>query len=303
VALVAVHDGARPFASAGLFARVIDAARATGAACAALPCHETIKEVDAGGTIRRTADRARLWAAQTPQVFARDRLAALLAEAAAAGVEVTDDSALFDAHGIEVRAVAGERTNLKITTPEDLPLAEAIAAGARDGGREPTVSGAPRVGSGFDIHRLVDGRQLVVCGVELASDRGAEGHSDADVGAHAIIDALLGAAAAGDIGALFPDTDPAYEGADSMRLLAEVGRRLRAGGFAVCGIDVTVFLARPAIRPHLERMRRRIVEATDAPFEAVSVKGKTMNGLGPVGEGLAAAAQATAVLERGPRAP
>jgi 2-C-methyl-D-erythritol 4-phosphate cytidylyltransferase/2-C-methyl-D-erythritol 2,4-cyclodiphosphate synthase len=305
VDLVAVHDGARSLVTPALVSATIRAARHTGAACAALPCYQTMKRVerDAGAAeehvIRGTVDRSCLWSAQTPQVFTRRRLAGYLGEAAHDGIEVTDETALFDMRGLPVRAVVGESSNIKITTHEDLAVAAAILRARSGADMSEPFADAPRVGIGYDIHRLVAGRRLVVCGVELQSDLGAEGHSDADVGAHAIIDALLGATASGDIGTLFPDTDAANKDADSMKLLAEVNARLRERGFRTESLDVTVFLARPAVAPHANDMRARLASACGVSAERIGIKAKTMNGLGPVGEGEAVAAQAAAVVRRG----
>ena len=154
------------------------------------------------------------------------------------------------------------------------------------------------VGHGYDIHPLVKGRPLVVCGVELESELGADGHSDADVVAHAVIDALLGAAALGDIGRLFPDTDPAYKDADSMKLLARVRDKLLAEGFAPVSVDATVFLERPKVSPHVDEMVRGLSSAAGIPADRVNIKAKTMNGMDSVGRGEAVAAEATAVVLR-----
>jgi len=311
VEIVAVHDGARPLASAGLFTRVIEAARRTGASCAALPCCDTLKRVEQSperpALVRGTVDRSRLWAAQTPQAFRARELRRLLAEAEREGLEVTDEATLFDGKGLPVEAVTGEATNVKITTPEDLRLAEAILRGApaardpawlAEGRQDPGL----RVGSGFDVHRLVPGRRLVIGGVELESELGAEGHSDADVAAHAVIDALLGAAALGDIGRLFPDSDPAYAGADSLELLARARGHLERSGFEPVSVDVTVFLEKPRLADRLPEMAARLSRAAGLAAGCVSVKAKSANGVGPVGEGRAVAAQATALVRlRGDR--
>ncbi len=300
VDLVAVHDGARPLVEPELFDRALDAARRTGASCVSLPVGETLKRVDrseegAGSPpmIGGTVDRSRLWAAQTPQAFRRADLARLLDEAGRDGAHLTDDAQAFDRAGLPVEAVPGSPRNIKITTPEDLAMAEAILAGGEVGARD------VRVGTGFDIHPLVPGRRLVACGVELDSPVGGEGHSDADAAVHAVIDSLLGACAMGDIGTLFPDTDPAYKDADSVKLLADVAARLRDAGFEPRSLDVTVLLERPKLAPHVGEMRAKLARAVGIPGERVSVKAKTMNGVGPVGEGKAYAAQATAVVGAG----
>ena len=298
VEIVAVHDGVRPFVTADVFSRAIVAARRTGAACVALPVTQTLKRVEPGeggaSVIRGTLDRSGLWAAQTPQAFRAADLRRLLDEAAREGVEVTDDAQLFDRKGLVVEAVRGEAINIKITTPEDLKMAECILART---GRADDL----RVGTGCDLHPLIEGRRLVVCGVEIESPVGGAGHSDADAAAHAAIDALLGACALGDIGTLFPDSDPRFKDAESVALLADVAGRVREAGFEPRSLDVTVMLAKPKLAANIQAMRARLAEATSLPPGRVSVKAKSMNGVGPVGEGRAYAAQAAALVARRPR--
>ena len=295
IELVAVHDGARPLVEPELFDRALGAAGRTGAACVSLPVGETLKRVEEGAgsppMIGETVDRSRLWAAQTPQAFRRADLARLLGEADREGIDLTDDAQAFDRSGLPVEAVPGSPRNIKITTPEDLAMAEAILASPGD----------VRVGTGFDMHPLAPGRRLVACGVELDSPVGGEGHSDADAATHAVVDALLGACAMGDIGTLFPDTEPKYKDADSVGLLAEATARLRDAGFEPRSLDVTVLLEKPKLVPHIDRMRGHLARAVGIPEDRVSVKAKTMNGIGPVGEGKAYAAQATAVVGAGGR--
>lgn len=294
VELVVVHDGARPLVRPEVFGRVIEAACRTGAACAALPCYETLKRVEGAPEeaviARETLDRSKIWAAQTPQAFRAQTLRELLEEAEHSGIDVTDEAALFDRKGLPVELVPGERTNVKITTPEDLALAEAICGVVQR--YEPDM----RVGMGFDIHRLVPGRRLILAGEDIPSELGAEGHSDADVAAHAAIDAILGAAALGDIGRLFPDSDPAYAGANSLELLAETRRRLKQAGFEPLSLDVTIFISRPRIAERAEVMAANLARALGLERGRVGVKAKSANGIGPVGEGLAVAAQACALV-------
>ena len=205
---------------------------------------------------------------------------------------MTDEASLFEKAGLPVVPVPGERRNIKITTPEDLEMAEALIASG--------LGGNVRVGTGNDIHRLVPaaetGRRLVVCGVELESDLGALGHSDADAACHAVIDALLGACALGDVGRLFPDTDPAFKDADSLKLLEEATQHVRQAGFEPRSVDVTVLLERPKLAPHIDEMRRNLARATGLAEGCVSVKAKTSEGLGPVGEGKAIEAHAMATI-------
>jgi len=299
VEVVAVHDGVRPFVPHDIFSAAIVAARRTGAACVALPVKETLKRVagecgTSGPVIGETVDRSDLWGAQTPQAFRAADLRRLLSEAARDGVEVTDDTQLFDRAGLAVEAVRGDARNIKITTPEDLSLAEVMLL--IEGGGMQEGHDDMRVGTGLDLHPLTPGRRLVVCGIELESDVGGGGHSDADAAAHAAIDALLGACAMGDIGTLFPDTDPAHKDARSVDMLADVAGRVRAGGFEPRSLDITVMLAKPKLGPYVQSMRESLARATGLPLERVSVKAKSMNGLGPVGEGSAYAAQAAALV-------
>jgi 2-C-methyl-D-erythritol 2,4-cyclodiphosphate synthase len=192
-----------------------------------------------------------------------------------------------------VRLVEGEQTNIKITTPEDLPVVDAIAR--EQDGREP--AGA-RVGTGYDLHRLVPGRPLVLGGITVPSERGALGHSDADVVCHAATDAILGAAALGDIGRHFPDTDPRWKDASSLDLLARAVAVVREAGFAVTNVDVTVVLEAPKIKGHIDAMRAAVGAAMGIATDHVSIKGKTNEGVDAVGRGEAIAAHATALLRR-----
>lgn len=281
--LVGIHDGARPLVSAALVDTVIAAARETGAAAAAIPVRDTLKRADTAGSITGTVDREGLWRVQTPQVFDRQMYTRALAAAKAAGQDYTDDCQLLEAAGQPVRLVPGEETNLKLTAPADVPLAQAIL-------RQRKGDGGMHVGHGYDVHRLVEGRPLILGGITVPFERGLLGHSDADVLTHAVMDALLGAAALGDIGGLFPDTDPAYAGADSIELLTRVIDRLRQAGYAPDNIDATVLAQQPKLKPYIPAMRERLAAACGLPVTAVSVKATTEEGLGFTGalEGIAA---------------
>ncbi|OFX26925.1 MAG: hypothetical protein A2Z07_04685 [Armatimonadetes bacterium RBG_16_67_12] len=285
---VVVHDGVRPFVSEDLVVAVLDAARRSGAATAGLPVSDTLKRVE-GGRIQATVDRAALWAVQTPQAFR----AALLREAhrrIGADEPVTDDADLVQQLGAEVVVVAGDSANMKITTPQDLELArQRIAA---------TEGGAVRVGTGYDVHRLAPDRPLVLGGVPIPHPRGLDGHSDADVLTHAIMDALLGAAGERDIGYHFPSTDPAYKGAGSLRLLAVIVERLRAAGWSVANVDAVVLAEAPRLEPHVETMRSRLASVLGIVPGRVGIKATTGEGLGPVGRGEGIAAHAVALLSR-----
>ncbi len=279
--LVAIHDAARPFASAEIITAALQAAAECGAAAPAVPVKDTIKIADQDGKVVATPDRAMLYAVQTPQCF--DRALYLQALEAVNGEKaslVTDDCSLFELAGLPVTLTAGDYANLKITTQEDLQ-------------KEKTM----RIGHGYDVHRLVEDRKLILGGVEVPYEKGLLGHSDADVLLHAVMDAVLGAAALGDIGQHFPDTDPAYKGADSLALTREVAKIIAAHGYKVGNIDATILCQRPKLAPHIPAMRQNIADAFGLPLDAVSVKATTEEHLGFTGEGLGIAAHAVALIE------
>ena len=279
--LVAIHDAARPFASAKIITAALQAAAESGAAAPAVPVKDTIKVADQDGKVVATPDRATLYAVQTPQCF--DRALYLQALEAVSGEKaslVTDDCSLFELAGLPVTLTAGDYANLKITTKEDLQ-------------KEKTM----RIGHGYDVHRLVEDRKLILGGVEVPYEKGLLGHSDADVLLHAVMDAVLGAAALGDIGQHFPDTDPAYKGADSLALTREVAKIIAAHGYKVGNIDATILCQRPKLAPHIPAMRQNIADAFGLPLDAVSVKATTEEHLGFTGEGLGIAAHAVALIE------
>ena len=292
--LVAVHDAARPFVSGEVIAAVLKAAARCGAAAPAVPVKDTIKQakggsgktVPVGCMVEDTPDRSTLYAVQTPQCFDRAAYLAALDELDEARARlVTDDCSLFELTGRPVELVQGDYANIKITTREDLPRAE-------NGGKK------MRIGHGYDVHRLVEGRKLILGGVEVPYEKGLLGHSDADVLAHAVMDAVLGAAALGDIGKLFPDTDAAYAGISSILLLERVAERLREAGYAVVNLDATVLAQAPKLAPYRERMRENLARALSLDASRVSVKATTEEGLGFTGEGLGIAAHAVALLEK-----
>ena len=296
--IVVIHDAARPFPSADLISRTIEAARESGAALAAVAARDTVKRAEgssAGGyTVRETLPRDTIFLAQTPQAFRRDVLDAALALAARDSIDATDEALLAERAGHPVRVVEGEATNIKITTPDDLPIAEVIAQFAIRNPRSAIRTG--RAGTGYDLHRLVDGRPLVLGGVTIPSARGALGHSDADVVCHAITDAVLGAASLGDIGTHFPDTDPAWKDASSLDLLTRAVAMVKAEGLEVGNVDVTVVLEAPKIKPHIAAMRESVARAIGIALDRVSIKGKTNEGVDAVGRGEAIAAHAIALV-------
>lgn len=288
---VAIHDGARPLVTDEVLAAVCRDAMAHGAATAAVPSKDTCKLADEAGFVAATPARDRLWAVQTPQAFSLALYREALGKARAAGQSYTDDCQLIEAAGGKVKLTMGDYRNIKLTTPEDLLAARAYLGG--EGGKK-TV----RIGYGYDVHRLVEGRKLILAGVEVPFEKGLLGHSDADVIAHAVADALLGAAALGDIGHLFPDTDPRYAGADSLKLLGEVCRLLREKGFSIGNIDATLLAQRPKIAPHISRMRENLAAACGIPVGQVSVKATTEERLGFTGREEGMAASAVCLLER-----
>jgi 2-C-methyl-D-erythritol 4-phosphate cytidylyltransferase/2-C-methyl-D-erythritol 2,4-cyclodiphosphate synthase len=282
--VILVHDAARPFAPDDLIDRVIVAAIETGAAVPALPAHETVKRVDPSARIvRETIARDEIWLAQTPQGFRRSVLEAAMA-AAPSGAAATDDAMLVELTGHAVRVVPGDAANVKITTADDLAAARA------------RLIGTPRVGTGYDLHRLVAGRRLVLAGVEIPFERGPEGHSDGDVVCHAVIDAILGAAAQGDIGRHFSNTDPRWKDAPGLDLLGRARAIVEAAGWTVSSVDVTVILERPKLAPHVPAIVERLADGLGVSADRVSVKGKTNEGVDAVGRGEAIAAHAVAVL-------
>ena len=288
---VAIHDGARPLVTDEVLAAVCRDAMAHGAATAAVPSKDTCKLADEAGFVAATPARDRLWAVQTPQAFSLALYREALGKARAAGQSYTDDCQLIEAAGGSVKLTMGDYRNIKLTTPEDLLAARAYLGG--EGGKK-TV----RIGYGYDVHRLLEGRKLILAGVDVPFEKGLLGHSDADVIAHAVADALLGAAALGDIGHLFPDTDPHYAGADSLKLLAEVCRLLREKGFSIGNIDATLLAQRPKIAPHISRMRENLAEACGVAVGQVSVKATTEERLGFTGREEGMAASAVCLLER-----
>jgi 2-C-methyl-D-erythritol 4-phosphate cytidylyltransferase/2-C-methyl-D-erythritol 2,4-cyclodiphosphate synthase len=285
--VVLVHDAARPFVSAGLIDRMIDAVIGGGAAVPAVRAHDTVKRGvvrDGAAWVSSTLPRDEIFLVQTPQAFGRNVLAA--AFAAAGDDDATDEAGLVERAGGAVQLVEGDVANVKITTAADLR--------PDHGGGPP-----PRVGTGYDLHRLVPGRRLVLAGVVVPFELGLDGHSDADIVCHAVTDAVLGAAALGDIGRLFPDTDAAWKDADSLTLLRGAVARVHAAGYRVGNVDVTVIAQRPKLLPHVGGMRASLAAALAVGDEAVSIKGKTNEGVDSIGRGEAMACHAVALLVPG----
>ena len=288
--IVLIHDGARPFVTREVIERTIQSARERGSGVAAVVPKDTIKRVDADGRAVQTPPRDALRAVQTPQTFHLADIRAAHEWADAQGLRATDDAALLEAMGRAVYLVQGDVENIKLTTPEDMQVGEGILR-RRGEGALPV-----RVGQGYDVHRLVPERELILCGVRVPYERGLLGHSDADVAVHALMDALLGAAALGDIGRHFPDTDPAYAGADSVRLLLHVVDLLAQRGYRPGNVDVTIVAQRPKLKDFIPQMRARLAQALGVQEQAVNVKATTTEGLGFEGEGLGISAQAVATI-------
>lgn len=286
--IVAVHDAARPFVSVDILEKTIESARRFGSGVISVPVKDTIKQVNQSGLAFRTLERERLRAVQTPQTFRKELLLEAYRCAQEQARTATDDASLVEAltgsvHLVEVPQ--GER-NIKLTTPEDLKLFEARQS-----------QSVHRVGTGYDVHRLAPGRKLVLCGVEIPFEKGLLGHSDADVATHALMDALLGAMGEGDIGRMFPDSDPQYQDACSLDLLAEVVARMEEHLLFVVNCDLTIVAQRPKLAAYVPEMRMNLARVLKRPVEVVNVKATTTEGLGFEGEGLGMSAQAIALLD------
>ena len=283
--IVLVHDAARPVVPAGTVARLLAALATTPGAIPAQPVADTLKRTGPGGMIAETVSRAGLHRAQTPQAF---RFAALLAahRAAPPGVEATDDAQLLELAGAPVALVEGSETNVKITVPEDLARVEAALMARM----------IPRVGTGFDVHRIEAGRPMVLCGVTIPCEFGLEGHSDADVGIHALCDAIYGALAEGDIGRWFPPSEARWKGADSAVFLRHAAERIAARGGMLANADVTLLCERPRIGPHRDAMVARLADLLGVEPGRIGVKATTTERLGFTGRGEGIAAQAAAML-------
>src|SRR4051812_42027041 len=285
--IVLIHDAARPFVTPALISRAIDAADATGAAVPAIAVTDTIKLIGASGHVEATPDRARLRIAQTPQAFRFDVILDAHRRAARDGrSDFTDDAALAEWAGLTVATFEGDPANMKLTTPEDFVREEA---------RLGAMLGDIRTGTGYDVHAFGDGDHLMICGLRVPHSRGFLAHSDGDVGLHALVDAILGALADGDIGSHFPPSDLQWKGAASDKFLKYAVDRVTARGGRIANLEVTMICERPKIGPHRDAMRARIAEITGLDVSRVAVKATTSEGLGFPGreEGIAATASAT----------
>jgi 2-C-methyl-D-erythritol 4-phosphate cytidylyltransferase/2-C-methyl-D-erythritol 2,4-cyclodiphosphate synthase len=285
---VLIHDAARPFASNELLSRAITAVQKTGAAIPTLPVTDTVKTIDGLGRVDKTLDRASLRLVQTPQAFAFRPLLDAHRRAQAAGREdFTDDSALAEWAGMKVDVFAGEPGNIKITSAEDFARSEAMQFAAM---------GDVRTGMGFDVHAFGPGDHVMIGGVRIAHDHALVGHSDADVGLHALVDAILGALADGDIGSHFPPSDPQWKGAASDKFLAFAVERVAARGGRIAHLDLTIVCEKPKIGPHRDAIRERIANICHLGIGRVAVKATTSEKLGFTGRGEGIAAYATATV-------
>ena len=302
VEYVVIHDGARPFADRQLIDRCLQSAVEHQAATAAVPVKDTIKQAADDGSIAATPDRSRLYLTQTPQIFHAQLYRRAAEQAQAEGLDFTDDCQLMEHLGHRVWLAQGDYRNIKITTPEDIVIAQAIAESME--GEAPRMEQEKqrmplmRIGHGYDVHRLVEGRKLILGGVEIPWQKGLLGHSDADVLVHAVMDAILGAAALGDIGKHFPDTDPNYAGADSMLLLREVVRLVEEQGYQIGNLDCTVIAQQPKLKEYIPQMQERIAAVCKVQPNQVNVKATTEEKLGFTGTGEGMSAHCVCLLTR-----
>jgi 2-C-methyl-D-erythritol 4-phosphate cytidylyltransferase / 2-C-methyl-D-erythritol 2,4-cyclodiphosphate synthase len=286
--LVLIHDAARPFITEGLISRAITAAQEHRAAVPAVVIADTVKKIDGRQMVTATLDRAELRTVQTPQAFAFDLIVELHGRAAAAGREdFTDDAALAEWAGHPVRIFEGESGNVKLTTNDDFARAEASRLAAL---------GDVRTGNGFDVHAFADGDHVMLGGFRIPHSRGVTGHSDADVALHALVDAILGALADGDIGTHFPPSEPEWRGAASEVFLKFACERVRARSGIVAHLGVTIVCEAPRISPHRDAMRARIAEIAGIAIDRVGVTATTSEKLGFTGRGEGIVAMATATV-------
>jgi 2-C-methyl-D-erythritol 4-phosphate cytidylyltransferase / 2-C-methyl-D-erythritol 2,4-cyclodiphosphate synthase len=290
---VMIHDGARPFVTPEILRDGLAVAQEHGASVAAVPVKDTIKLVDEGGLVRETPPREKLWAIQTPQIFGFDLIMAAHRHAITNNLEVTDDAMMVELYGQPVKVYRAAYTNLKVTTPDDLEYARRVM-GEEQTANAPVAasSGVPqfRVGQGYDVHKLVAGRPLILGGVTVPFEMGLDGHSDADVLTHAAINALLGAAGLGDIGRYYPPSDPQFKGISSLQMLREVYALLTERGWRLANLDATIAAQKPKLAPHVPAMRQTLAETMGVTPDLINVKATTTENLGFVGrlEGLEA---------------
>ena len=287
--IVLVHDAARCLTEPALIKELISNCRMHGSSVPGIPVTSTVKICNPDHQVSRTPDRSSLFEIQTPQAFNGIALLEASRKAAAADFEATDDASVMEHAGLPVYVVSGSRTNIKITTREDLMFAEMLLH---------TVPAPYRIGTGYDVHRLVDNRKLILCGVDIPYEKGLLGHSDADVAVHALMDAMLGAASLGDIGQHFPDTDPRWKDISSLLLLKETNRLIHATGYSLLNADMTIVAQRPKLSPFLTEMKKNLADTLVCEPCQLSVKATTTEQLGFEGRGEGISTQAVCMLVR-----
>ncbi|MEN6622451.1 MAG: 2-C-methyl-D-erythritol 4-phosphate cytidylyltransferase [Smithella sp.] len=287
--IVLVHDGVRPFVKSKMIDNIVAVVRNFPAAVIGVPSKDTIKETKDDDLVVKTVPRRNLWITQTPQAFQFDVLQKAYDAAYLDNFYGTDDASLVERIGVPVKMIAGSYENIKITTQEDLVIAEALLKSKREEKMQ------MRTGIGYDSHRFAQGRKLILGGVEIPYERGLQGHSDADALIHAVCDALLGATGAGDIGRHFPDNDQAYKGISSMILLKRVREIIKEKGFSAVNIDISIIMEAPKLAPFADEIIANIADTLNISWSNVNVKAKTNEGMGFVGrnEGVAVFAVAT----------
>jgi 2-C-methyl-D-erythritol 4-phosphate cytidylyltransferase/2-C-methyl-D-erythritol 2,4-cyclodiphosphate synthase len=297
--IIMVHDAVRPLCDRDMMMRVLDAAWKGGAAVPGLPATETIHRVSRNGRMLTTVPRDELYSIQTPQAFHAGILRSALERAHRENFLGTDESSVVRWAGHPVVVVPGSPNNIKITRPLDLDIARLLISKSSGEESDADMSESRlRIGQGIDYHRLVKGRKLILGGVEIPFERGLEGHSDADALSHAVCDALLGAAALGDIGRHFPDTDPSNRDRSSLEFLREVSTKIQKAGWTIRNVDATLLLQRPRISSYMPAMRDKIAGALGLETTEVNIKATTTEGMNAEGRGEGVSAQAIALLCR-----
>ena len=288
--IILIHDAARCLVSPDLIERIIRSVAESGTGIPGVPATSTYKLCDADSFVTDTPDRSCLYEIQTPQGFTAETIIPASLRAAEDGIDCTDDACVLEHYRIPVKVVRGDPSNIKLTEPADLERARSILEGG---------ASFMRIGMGYDVHRLVEGRKLILCGVEVPFELGLLGHSDADVALHALMDAMLGACALGDIGKHFPDSDEKYRGVSSVLLLTETNRILSEHGFAVYNADITIAAQKPKLLPYIAEMKANTAQAVGLPEDRISVKATTTEKLGFEGrmEGISAYAVCTVVAK------
>jgi 2-C-methyl-D-erythritol 4-phosphate cytidylyltransferase/2-C-methyl-D-erythritol 2,4-cyclodiphosphate synthase len=286
--IVLVHDGARPLVSRKLIVRCYEAAIVNGAAIAAVPVKDTLKKGNGHGQVAETIDRTALWQAQTPQAARRELL--LKAYRINGDVDVTDESSLLEKAAIPVTLVAGAETNVKITRPEDLLLAEKLLSH--------NTTPILRIGHGYDAHRFAENRKLVLGGITIPYSHGLAGHSDADVLTHALCDALLGALGSGDIGKHFPDSDARFAGIYSISLLEQVIHAVQDKGYTLVNADITIVCQAPRLASFLPEMQEILGKTCRVSADVINIKATTTEGMGFTGREEGVGCHAVVLLQK-----